>query len=89
MLVEGIHSVNPAKPVQVISNEEDAIRFAFENAKPGAFIFICADHPFTTVELVRKAQEAEGEEQPKASMTTFKQTYGTKRNNPDHRGSRG
>lgn len=57
LLMEGISSVNPNMPVEVISDESSAIESAVTNAPNGAFIFACADHVKHSIELVKRLQE--------------------------------
>jgi cyanophycin synthetase len=89
LLLSGINEVDPGKLVQVISKEEDAIRFALDHAKPGSFIFVSVDDTFMTLDLVRKAQEEEGAGEPKASTTPIHLKHDTQRNDTDNRRSRG
>ncbi len=87
LLTEGIAEYSPDKPVQVISDEAEAIRYVLDHAVPGAFVFISVDDTFATLELVRKAQEEQDTHEPKASMTPVNQKYDTKRDHSGHRRS--
>lgn len=58
LIMEGIYSEKDM-PIRVISNEEEAIRHTLENAKKGAFIFLCADSVLKTIEYVNEAKRRE------------------------------
>lgn len=59
MIIKGIHEHDPNKPIQVISNETEAIQYALENAKPGSLIVICSDVVTEALALVQKYKEEE------------------------------
>src|SRR5690606_15240378 len=43
LLMEGIREVNLNVEVTIVSDETEAIQYAIDSAKPGEFIFVCAD----------------------------------------------
>ncbi len=59
LLLAGISSTDPGKPVKVIYNELEAIEYAIKNAKDGAFITICSDVVAEAVDKVLELKEAE------------------------------
>jgi len=58
LLKEGIHSVDPEKPVAVISDEYEAISYAVGQAKPGWFIFACADNVWKSIAMIESLQKS-------------------------------
>ncbi len=60
LLMEGAYTVKEM-PIQVISNEEEAIQYAIDHAKENAFITICADKVFETIETVKRAKAKDDE----------------------------
>jgi cyanophycin synthetase len=57
LLLEGIRAVSPEKLVRVISDESEAIGYAISSARPGSFIFACADHVMHSIEIVKAYQQ--------------------------------
>lgn len=57
LLLQGIKSVDPNKPVKVILKEVEAIEYAIRNAKPGGYITICSDVVAEAVETVMRMRE--------------------------------
>jgi hypothetical protein len=41
----------------VISDESEAIGYAIASARPGSFIFACADHVMHSIEIVKAYQQ--------------------------------
>jgi cyanophycin synthetase len=56
-LMNGIKSVDPNKWVIVISDEKEAVQYAIDHARPGAWIFVNTEKVFDTLQFVSKAQE--------------------------------
>jgi cyanophycin synthetase len=59
LLLEGIRRVDPAKPVDIVSDEIDAIRHAMLTAAKGAFISVFSDKVHKSIEFVSQARERE------------------------------
>jgi cyanophycin synthetase len=59
LLKEGIFSVDPNKPCEVVSKEIDAIKHAMSMAKPGSFITALSDVVDNAIETVQNYQEQE------------------------------
>ena len=59
LLQEGIFSVNPQLPTQVIYNEIEAIETAIAHAIPGAFITVCSDVIAQAVEKIQQLRDKE------------------------------
>jgi cyanophycin synthetase len=57
LLLEGIREINAEMKVTIISDEQEALKHAINNARPNEFIFACADHVHTSVEFVKKLHE--------------------------------
>ncbi|MEX0685616.1 MAG: cyanophycin synthetase [Balneolales bacterium] len=54
LLNQGIHQIDPEKPIKIIPSEYDAVKYAITYAKPGSFITaLCADVPMV-LKLVEK-----------------------------------
>lgn len=62
MLLKGIHSHDPNKPVKVIPSEKEAVSFAIKNAKPGTLITMCSDVVPDALSLVMQFKEEEANE---------------------------
>jgi cyanophycin synthetase len=43
LILAGIHSVDPNKPVKVIPSEKEAVAYAIKNATPGSLVTMCSD----------------------------------------------
>ncbi|CAN5902923.1 cyanophycin synthetase [soil metagenome] len=56
LLKEGIAKVDADKPVKVISDEYTALEYAVSYAPVNAFVFACADHVHTSIEMVKELQ---------------------------------
>jgi len=59
LIMEGILRVNAEPLVNVISDELDAIQFAMDTAKQGAFIVVCSDKVQEAIDFVTEAKEKE------------------------------
>ena len=59
LLKEGIESVDPNKPVEVVPKEIDAIKHSMSLAKPGTFIVALSDVIDNAIETVQNYQEQE------------------------------
>jgi cyanophycin synthetase len=59
LMMQGIHSVDAAKKVQVIRKESEAIDMAIRNAVKGSFITICSDVVPDALEQILKYKEEE------------------------------
>ncbi len=57
LLLVGIKSVDPNKPVKVILKEVEAIEYAINHATPGSYITICSDVVAEAVETVMRMRE--------------------------------
>jgi cyanophycin synthetase len=53
LISEGVRSVDPDKTIHAIPDEYEAIGFAVRRAEPGSFIFVCADHVWDSIEMIR------------------------------------
>jgi cyanophycin synthetase len=62
LLLEGIHSQDPAKPVEVIKTEREAIDYALKTAEKGSFIVICSDVVPDALEQIMAYKEEEDRE---------------------------
>lgn len=60
LLMEGAYTVKEM-PIQVISDEAEAIHYALEHVKENAFITVCADKVFETIATVKQAQKLDEE----------------------------
>jgi cyanophycin synthetase len=59
LLKDGIESVDPNKPVEVVPKEVDAIKHSMSLAKPGTFIVALSDVIDNAIETVQNYQEQE------------------------------
>ncbi len=59
LMIKGIHSVDANKKITVIPSEPEAIDYAFQHAKKGAFIIICSDVVPDALDRVMKYKEEE------------------------------
>lgn len=59
LIVEGIMRVNPDAVINVVSDELDAIQYAMDNARQGAFIVDCSDKVQEAIDFVMEAKEKE------------------------------
>lgn len=59
LLMEGIVQSNPAATVNIISDECEALQYAIDNAKEGAFIVVCSEHVKETLEFVQQIKEGD------------------------------
>ncbi|MCE3225534.1 MAG: cyanophycin synthetase [Bacteroidetes bacterium] len=59
LLIEGIKKQNPDIPIKIISDEQDAITHAMQNAKQGAFITVFTDSVMESIEFLTTAQQKE------------------------------
>ncbi|HYE54754.1 MAG TPA: cyanophycin synthetase, partial [Chitinophagaceae bacterium] len=59
LIKEGIHTVRADMPLQIISDEFDAIRHVMENAERRAFIVVCTEDVHGCIDFVSKKQEEE------------------------------
>jgi len=62
LLKEGIESVNPNIPVITIPNEDQALDYIYENAKPGALYTIMCDVVARALDKIRELKEKEEKE---------------------------
>lgn len=61
LLLDGIHKTKPNAAIQIISDEMEAIHYAMENAKNGAFITLCTDAVSKSIGYVKKKLAEEKE----------------------------
>lgn len=59
LILEGIHSIKKEIPVQVISDEREAIQFALKSAKKGDFITVCTDCVQESITYLSEMQKQE------------------------------
>ena len=59
LLMEGIREVNLNVEVTIVSDETEAIQYAIDSAKPGEFIFVCADDIPNTLAYVQQQLDFE------------------------------
>jgi cyanophycin synthetase len=59
MLKTGIERVDPNKPLKIIPSENEAIKYAIANAKPGSLIVLSSDVIPDALDLVMKLKEEE------------------------------
>ncbi len=62
LLAEGIKQENKNASIIVISDELEAIQYAIDHAKKGAFIVLCTDLIMDSIEYVKKRMREEKEE---------------------------
>ncbi|HOZ68030.1 MAG TPA: cyanophycin synthetase [Chitinophagaceae bacterium] len=62
LLKEGIHSVNPDIPVLTIPNEDQALDYIYENAKPGALYTIMCDVVARALDKIKELKVREEKE---------------------------
>jgi cyanophycin synthetase len=61
LIVEGVHSINQKMPVNIISEELEAVQYVMEHCKNGAFIVLCTDSISRSVNYIRKKLAEEKE----------------------------
>ncbi len=61
LLKEGIHRVDPNKPVMIIPSEQEAVSHAITHAKKGSLIVLCSDVVPDALALVMKFKEEEAQ----------------------------
>jgi cyanophycin synthetase len=59
LIIEGIRSVNPAVPLQIISSEKEALNYAVSVAKPGSLICTFTESVGATISFVEAIDEKE------------------------------
>ncbi len=62
LLKEGIHTVNPEIPVLTIPNEDQALDYIYENAKPGALYTIMCDVVARALDKIKELKVREEKE---------------------------
>ncbi len=62
LLKEGIESVNPGIPVVTIPNEDQALDYIYENAKPGALYTIMCDVVARALDKIKELKQREEKE---------------------------
>ena len=68
LLKEGIERVNPTIPVMTIPNEDQALDYIYENAKPGALYTIMCDVVARALDKIKELKAREEKEGMKASL---------------------
>jgi cyanophycin synthetase len=68
LLKEGIDSVNPNIPVVTIPNEDQALDYIYENAKPGALYTIMCDVVARALDKIKELKQREESETSKTSQ---------------------
>ncbi|GAB2699834.1 cyanophycin synthetase [Mucilaginibacter koreensis] len=61
LMAEGIKSVNPDFPYEIMDSKTDAIKYAIDLAKPGAFITTLSDAVDDAIDIVQDYMERERE----------------------------
>jgi cyanophycin synthetase len=69
LLKDGIQAEDSAMPLQIISEEEQSVMYAYEHCPEGSLIFVMCDKVATTVELVKSIKEKEDETFSKMKIT--------------------
>ncbi len=59
IILQGVHSIDPAKNIKVIQTEREAIDHVLKTAKKGSFITICSDVVPDALEQIMKYKEEE------------------------------
>jgi cyanophycin synthetase len=67
LLKEGIDSVNPNIPTMIIPNEDKALDYIYENAKPGALYTIMCDVVARVLDKIKELKQKEEQEGIRAS----------------------
>ena len=62
LLKEGIEKVNPSLSVMTIPNEDQALDYIYENAKPGALYTIMCDVVARALDKIKELKEREEKE---------------------------
>ncbi|MEQ1678179.1 MAG: cyanophycin synthetase [Chitinophagaceae bacterium] len=70
LLKEGIESVNPNVPVITIPNEDKALDYIYENAKPGALYTIMCDVVARALDKIKELKQREEKESQKPTTHT-------------------
>lgn len=60
-LMEGIRMAEKEPVVSIISKEQDAIHYAMENCKSGAYIVLCTDKVYQSIQYVNRQLKEENE----------------------------
>jgi cyanophycin synthetase len=68
LLKEGIESVNPGIPVITIPNEDQALDYIYENAKPGALYTIMCDVVARALDKIKELKQREEKEGTKSTL---------------------
>jgi cyanophycin synthetase len=64
LITEGVQRVNPATPVQVISDELEALQYAMDTCPQDAFIVLCPDDVQGALNYVNKINQSNGNRAP-------------------------
>lgn len=64
LLIKGISQYDPNKPVKIISSETEAVKYAIDNARPGAFITAFCAEVQEVLNLVHEMMEHQVTEKP-------------------------
>jgi cyanophycin synthetase len=59
LILAGVVEINPAMPVQIISDETEALRYAIDHVKPGAWIFTNTDDVHRTSSFLKELHNAD------------------------------
>ncbi|MGB2702497.1 MAG: hypothetical protein WBC81_02440, partial [Chitinophagaceae bacterium] len=62
LLQQGIRNVNPDIPIITIPNEDQALDYIYENAKPGALYTIMCDVVARALDKIRELKQKEEKE---------------------------
>ena len=68
LLQQGIHKINPDLPTIIIPNEDQALDYIYENAKPGALYTIMCDVVARALDKIKELKEREEKEGAKSSQ---------------------
>ena len=67
LLKQGLDNVNPAIPTIVIPNENEALEYAYANARPGTLVTIMCDVVAGALDKIRELKEKEDNEEKLAA----------------------
>ncbi|WP_128546618.1 cyanophycin synthetase [Larkinella soli] len=70
LVSEGIRSVDPQKPIQVVPDECEALKFAVNRAEPGTLIVHLTEKIAKSVSMIRSLLEQEGTREPHEELVT-------------------
>ena len=69
LLKQGLDKINPELPTIVIPNENEALEYAYTNAKPGTLVTIMCDVVAGALDKIRELKEKEDNDEKVAAVT--------------------